>query len=188
MEKLLRTCNINTIYMLVRPKQGKDIHSRIDDIVDDPLYERLKSEKPKFRHKLVPIAGDCALPGLGMNMEERALIVRNVNIVFHVAATVRFNEKLKLALEINVCGTREILTLCRDIINLKAMVHVSTAYANCTRRDIDEKFYKTQITGEHAVTLAESLDQKTLDKITPQYVKKCFLNVFEIIVYKKLLS
>lgn len=168
MEKLLRTCNIDTIYMLVRPKKGKDIHSRIDDIVDDPLYERLKSEKPKFRHKLIPIAGDCALPGLGMKTEERELIISKVNIVFHVAATVKFDEKLKLALEINVCGTRETLALCREMKNLQSMVHVSTAYANCTRRDIDEKFYKTQITGENAITLAESLDHKTLDKITPQ--------------------
>lgn len=168
MEKLLRTCDVDTIYLLTRPKKGKDIHSRIDDIVEDPLYERLKNEKPKFRHKMVPISGDCALPGLGINLEERATLIEKVNIVFHAAATVRFDEKLKLALETNVLATNEVLNLCREIENLKAVVHVSTAYANCTNREIDERFYKTPISGENAVNLTELLDNKTFDDVTPQ--------------------
>lgn len=96
------------------------------------------------------------LPGLGIDAHDRALLVKHVNIVFHVAATVRyvvdqkyttttatkatnltfqlniiilfvllhrFDEKLKLALAINVCGTREILTLSREIENLKVSAY-----------------------------------------------------------------
>lgn len=37
MEKLLRVCNIENIYILIRNKKGKDIHSRLDDIFDDPV-------------------------------------------------------------------------------------------------------------------------------------------------------
>lgn len=35
-EKLLRTCHeISGIFVLVRPKKGKDAHTRLDDIYDD---------------------------------------------------------------------------------------------------------------------------------------------------------
>lgn len=35
MEKLLRSCQIDTIYVLIRSKKGKDIATRIEDIVND---------------------------------------------------------------------------------------------------------------------------------------------------------
>lgn len=79
----------------------------------------LKQEKPKFRHKIVGIPGDCVLPGLGIDPSTRKTLTENVNIVFHVAATVRFDEKLKLALSINVIGTREMITLSREMRDLK---------------------------------------------------------------------
>lgn len=50
----------------------------------------------------------------------------------------------------------------------QAFIHVSTAYANCNRREIEEKFYKPAISGEEATRLAETLDEKTLDTMTPE--------------------
>lgn len=111
-EKLLRTCDVETIYILMRGKKNDDIDTRVEKIFDDPvslqasfifkknhkvtynlfmqLFERVRKDNPKFRHKIVAISGDCMLPGLGINPDERALLIKHVNIVFHVAATVRF--------------------------------------------------------------------------------------------------
>lgn len=37
-DKLLRTCpGIENIYLLIRKKKGKDIHTRIDELFDDPV-------------------------------------------------------------------------------------------------------------------------------------------------------
>lgn len=37
-DKLLRTCpGIENIYLLIRKKKGKDIHSRIEELFDDPV-------------------------------------------------------------------------------------------------------------------------------------------------------
>lgn len=83
------------------------------------VFDHLKQEKPKFRHKIVGVPGDCVLPGLGIDSNTRQILRENVNIVFHVAATVRFDEKLKLALGINVNGTREMMLLSREIHNLQ---------------------------------------------------------------------
>lgn len=36
--KLLTACStIDTIYLLVRNKKGKDVHARVEDIFDDPV-------------------------------------------------------------------------------------------------------------------------------------------------------
>lgn len=121
MEKVLRSCDIENFYILVRSKKGKNMHARVDEIFEDPLFDRLKREKPKFRSKIVGIAGDCVLPGLGISLTDREVLRSDVNIVFHVAATVRFDEKLKLAIGINVNGTKEIIQLCKELQQL----HVS---------------------------------------------------------------
>ena len=56
------------------------------------------------------------------------LCYSQVDVIFHGAATVRFDEPLKTAVEINVRGTREMFKLARGCTKLKAFVHVSTAY------------------------------------------------------------
>lgn len=39
-DKLLRTCpGIENIYLLIRKKKGKDIHTRIDELFDDPVMQ-----------------------------------------------------------------------------------------------------------------------------------------------------
>lgn len=93
---------------------------------------------------------------------------------------------------INVSGTREVVQLCKELQKLdvsflfnflflgckknvffhdQAFIHVSTAYANCNKNKIDEVFYKPKISGENAVKLADCLDEKMLDTITPELIK-----------------
>lgn len=37
-DKLLRTCpDVNKLYLLIRPKKGKDSQKRIQDLFDDPV-------------------------------------------------------------------------------------------------------------------------------------------------------
>lgn len=122
MEKLLRCCDIATIYVLIRSKKGKNAEFRSEEIFEDVVFDKLKIDQPKFRHKIVGIAGDCQLPGLGISAANRKTLQQNVNVIFHVAATVRFDEKLKLALGINVNGTREIMLMLPEIENLKVII------------------------------------------------------------------
>ncbi|KAL6427484.1 hypothetical protein ACFW04_008770 [Cataglyphis niger] len=172
-EKLLRTCSgVASIYLLVRPKKGKDVHQRTEEIFDDPLFTKLRDEQPKFRHQIVAIAGDCSQPNLGMSSQDRATIIREVSIVFHVAATLRFDEKLKLAVPINVRSTRDVLNLCKEISNLKSFVHVSTAYANCPQKVIEEKFYDSPMDSDKLIALMECVEDKLAEDITPQLLGK----------------
>lgn len=45
-------------------------------------------------------------------------------------------------------------------------MHVSTAYSNCNRREIDEKFYEPPMTGDDILQLVESLPENKLNAIT----------------------
>lgn len=122
-DKLLRSCpDIENIYLLVRPKKGVDIHTRLEEIFDDEVFTRLRETVPKFRHKIVALAGDCSLAGLGMKITDRQTLISNVDIVFHAAATVRFDEKLRLAVNINVHGTRELIELCTHMQHLQVNI------------------------------------------------------------------
>ena len=56
--------------------------------------------------------------GMGLSPESRELL-KDTHIVFHGAATVRFDEKLREAVNINVRGTKEILMFSRELSNLK---------------------------------------------------------------------
>jgi len=46
-----------------------------------------------------------------------------------------------LAVQLNMLGVRRMLQVCRRFKNLQVFVHVSTAYANCERKYIDEVVY-----------------------------------------------
>lgn len=60
------------------------------------------------------MVGDCALPMLGINASDLELIKNEVNHIFHSAATVSFGEKLRLAVEINVRATGDIIKIAKE--------------------------------------------------------------------------
>ncbi|XP_059061564.1 fatty acyl-CoA reductase wat-like [Achroia grisella] len=167
-EKLLRSCpDIKKLFLLARPKKNKDISKRLQEQFEDVLYDKLRKERPGFLKKITIVEGDVGQIGLGMNEEDRMKVINEVEVIFHGAATVRFDEALKTAVEINVRGTREMLHLARSCSKLRALVHVSTAYSNCLHNEIDEKFYERSLPGEKLIDLVETMDEKIINNITP---------------------
>lgn len=69
--------------------------------------------------KIAVIQGDCGLGGLGVSDEDRKLITENVSLIYHFAATIRFDEKLKKAVELNTRGTQEMIKLGLECKNLE---------------------------------------------------------------------
>ena len=47
----------------------------------------------------------------------------------------------RLSVEMNIVGVQRLLDLCKKMKRLEAVVHISTAYANCDRDRIDEEIY-----------------------------------------------
>ncbi|XP_043685230.1 fatty acyl-CoA reductase wat-like isoform X1 [Vespula pensylvanica] len=173
-EKLLRACpSIKYIYILIRPKNGKNVLERMVELMEDSLFFTLKEKEPTFQRRIVAIKGDCSLSNLGISKIDRAILAREVSIVFNVAATVRFNEKLKSAITINIRSLRDLINLSKEMPKLKSFVHVSTVYANCLYNPIEEKFYDPPIDADKLIDLVNSLEEKMLDYITPKLLGRC---------------
>ncbi|XP_051165961.1 putative fatty acyl-CoA reductase CG5065 [Leptopilina boulardi] len=165
-EKLLRCCQeLTSIYIIIRQKRDQDIYKRIQHLFESPIYDQLKCEYPEFFEKIIPIEGDSNLPNFGISPENRNILLKNVSIVFHGAANVKFNEKLGKMILDNIFGTKELINICQSMKNLKVFIHVSTFYSQSTRKEIDEKFYDTSITGDRILKMAETLTTEELDKL-----------------------
>lgn len=170
-EKLLRSCpGIKNIYLLIRPKKGQDAKQRLQQLLSGPLFEELRNSDPKQLLKIIPVAGDVTEHELGISEADQHTLIRNVSIVFHSAATVKFDEALKLSVTINMVGTKQLLNLCHLMHNLEALIHVSTAYCNCDRKDVAEEIYPLSTEPEHVIALTKVMDAKMVDDITPTLI------------------
>ncbi|XP_020287702.1 putative fatty acyl-CoA reductase CG5065 isoform X2 [Pseudomyrmex gracilis] len=161
LEKLLRSCtNICKIYLLIRPKKDQNIESRLNELIENRLFDRVKKEVPNFRHKIVPIFGDLYNENLGLSEHDRNILIREVSIIFHVAATVRFTEKVHKIIILNVVSTKEILTLAKQMPKLQAFLYTSTIYSTTYMKHIDERFYTCPIDPDYLIELSRNLSEK----------------------------
>ena len=79
--------------------------------------------------KLTAIEGDVTLPQFGLSSQNLKTLIDEVSIVFHSAATVRFDEDIKTAIEMNVSGPRYLLQICRQMTQLKVnkLINLNTS-------------------------------------------------------------
>lgn len=172
LEKLLRSCyDLKKIYVLVRPKKGVDVQDRLNELFNCKLFEKLSQFYPDFRQKVVAIPGDLMDPNMGISPEDEAKLIEDVNVVFHSAATVRFDEPLKVAVEMNIIGVKKVVTLCQKIKNLEALVHVSTAYANCDRKHISEVVYNPPVQPDKIIEAVDWIEEDLVKLLTPKVIK-----------------
>ncbi|KAH8254631.1 hypothetical protein KR032_011334, partial [Drosophila birchii] len=185
-EKLLRTTEVKRIYSLIRPKRGVPSEERASAWEEDQVslsqtskgayisvstakvFEVLLQVQPKALQRVCPIAGDCLEPDLGISERDRKLLLSEVQVVIHGAATVRFNEALHVSLAINVRATRLMLQLVKQMSQLVSFVHISTAYSNCVVTNIEERFYPEHLKdgSDKILALAELLSSETIESMT----------------------
>lgn len=171
-EKLLRSCPVKQIFLLVRPKKGLTIEQRTVEMFEFKLFDRLKASHPEFMEKVVPIEGDITLDNLGLSEENIQRLVEDVNIIFHLAATINFQEPLRVAVTMNMLGTKKVVHLAKQVKNLESLIHVSTAYVNCPlASEMYEVMSPAPVDPEDVIKLTEANDDTQLAKITPDLIK-----------------
>ncbi|XP_067626555.1 putative fatty acyl-CoA reductase CG8306 [Eurosta solidaginis] len=173
-EKLLRDIpEIGTIYLLMRPKKGKTVAQRLEEIRNNSVFDKFKELKldEKRFEKIVPIEGDVGQDHLGISETERQVLINNVHVVFHSAATLDFFQSLKETTNINLLGTRRVVELCKQLTKLEALVHVSSAYVNSYITEVEEKLYPAPDDPEKVIQLAETLSDEALKELEPKLLK-----------------
>jgi alcohol-forming fatty acyl-CoA reductase len=78
------------------------------------LFETLRKQRPEAKKQLVPIAGDMLEKELAISAADRELLINRVNVIYHSAATVRFDEPLRRAIMMNTRGTKLVLDLAEQ--------------------------------------------------------------------------
>ncbi|XP_052749114.1 putative fatty acyl-CoA reductase CG5065 [Galleria mellonella] len=171
-EKLLYSCSdLDRIYILLRSKRGVKSEDRLSKVYESFCFDRLRAEKPNiFMEKVFIVSGDVMEPGLGLSQEDRALLVNRVNIIFHVAASVRFDDSLAFAAGMNLGGTKKLIDFAKEVRDLSALIHVSTSYSNCNRNVIEEKIYPPYADWRDTLQICDELDDHTLQTLTPKYI------------------
>nr|CAD7434171.1 unnamed protein product [Timema monikensis] len=168
-EKLLRSCpGITKIYLLIRQNKGVKANKRFIEQFSGPLFDKMKLCCPNYAEKVAYIEGDISKVRLGIGADDYTMLTKEVNLIFHVAATVRFDEKLKIALNLNVKAIKEMLELSKQTVKLKGVIHVSTAYSNCFSEKTEERFYPTPLDTNDILAINEILDSKTIDSLSPK--------------------
>ncbi|XP_074041928.1 putative fatty acyl-CoA reductase CG5065 isoform X2 [Leptinotarsa decemlineata] len=169
-EKLLRSCpDLKNIYMVLRPKRNRSIEERIRDLTNVPLFDELRKQNEHFLNKIIPVNGDIKEVNLGISEEDRKSLIENVNIVYHSAASVRFDDHLKDAILTNVRSAREIITLALEMKSLDVFVHVSTLYANADHMVLEEKLYPRH-DWRDTIALAENCDDTIIEVMTQKFI------------------
>lgn len=64
------------------------------------------------------IQADISKLDLGLSKENRECLL-DTNVIFHAAATVRFTESIRIAVNINIRGTKQLLLLAKEMPELK---------------------------------------------------------------------
>lgn len=130
------------------------------------IFERLIEEKStSVFSKLVAVAGDVGQEDLGLSVPDRQKLIENVNVVIHSAATLDFNETLRPTVNINLLGTRRVMQLCDQLKNLKALVHVSSAYVNSFLLETEEILYPPPADAEEIINLVNKSTDPDLEKM-----------------------
>lgn len=171
-EKLLRCCSgVGNIYVLLRPKRGHSVEERLQVLKASTAFDVLRKENPDAFQKVIAVAGDIAEINLGLSNSDRQMLIENVDIIYHSAASVRFDDVLKDAIIFNVRSTREIVNLALETKHLSNFVYVSTTFCNCDRYVVEEEVYPAHANWKDAIRLAEECDEEILDAFSVSYIK-----------------
>ncbi|KAF8356166.1 hypothetical protein PRIPAC_97789 [Pristionchus pacificus] len=141
-EKFLHAIpDVKRLYVLVRPAKGKSAQERWEAIhTKSEIFNRTRADCPETIAKVFPVEGDITIDDLGLSEENLKRVLEETSVVIHCAATVRFNDTLKSAIELNIKGVNRMIKLCKRMPKLDCFLHCSTAYVNVDKEgDIEEK-------------------------------------------------
>ncbi|XP_057730455.1 probable fatty acyl-CoA reductase 4 [Arachis stenosperma] len=135
-EKILRVQpNIKRLYLVVRASNPHVALQRLHTEVFGKELFKIQREKwgEKFSsflsEKVVAVAGDVSLHNFGI--KDQILIeemLKEIEIIVHSAATVRFDERYDVAMGTNTMGAYNAINFAKICLRIDIFLYVSTAY------------------------------------------------------------
>lgn len=123
---------VGRIYVLLRGK-GRGVRERFEKIVNEspafkPLHDAYDGRMNEFVSQRVEVVGgDVSQPGLGIEPDTFARLLRDVDVVINFAGLVDFNPDVRESLASNVEGGLHVAEFIAQSDHAR-MLHVSTCY------------------------------------------------------------
>nr|CAD7265778.1 unnamed protein product [Timema shepardi] len=115
--------------------------------------------------EIIDLGRACVNLKVSISPSDYEMLTQQVNIILHLAATVKFDEKINIAVPMNIGGTKEIIDLGRACVNLKSIVYLSTAYSNCNRKEVEECFYDPPLEDDGVINFLTTVDEAVMEVI-----------------------
>ncbi|XP_071698826.1 alcohol-forming fatty acyl-CoA reductase-like [Rutidosis leptorrhynchoides] len=137
-EKILRVQpNVKKLYLLVRAANAESALQRFNtEAVAKDLFKLLKEKhgtdlQKYLSDKVTMVAGDITFEDMGvLDSSLKEEMWRDVDVVVNIAATTNFDERYDVALTLNAFGAKNVLNFANKCVNVKLLLHVSTAYVS----------------------------------------------------------
>jgi alcohol-forming fatty acyl-CoA reductase len=108
------------------------------------------------------ISGDITANEINLTKLDKKILITDVNIVFHCAANIMFNDPIKDAVNINATGTKRVLQLAEKMKNLKVFLYMSTAFCQAYQLELKEDYYASGLYAEEIIEKTQSMNDEYL--------------------------
>lgn len=148
-------------------------NSNINHVTHIYSFQLFEKHSAEALMKVKPIIGELTEPNFGIKDDILNDLHDTVNIVFHGAATIKFNSYLGTAIKINLIGTLRTIEFAKKVKNLSSYIYLSTAFCNSNYNKtgvILEKVYEPHYDPYEMIKLC--LDQAPLPEMgSPELVE-----------------
>lgn len=114
-------------YLLVHPRTEEDASAELEKLA------------PRARERVTVLLGDVVDMHLGLSSSEYRTLTEEVTDVFHLAALYRLRADARSMEAVNVEGTRNMLELASDVVNLNRFNFMSTSVVSGDRVGVIEE-------------------------------------------------
>jgi len=85
---------VDTVYVLIRPNHELSGCARLDRLLKSEIF-RFYSHAESQLVKIKAIEGDIRKKDLGLTSQDRLTLVETVDVIIHIAASVKFDSSFK---------------------------------------------------------------------------------------------
>jgi fatty acyl-CoA reductase len=158
------------VYVLVRSSKDGNARKRVDDIFSCQIFDELLSTKPHLKDRVVPMEGDITQEGFGLSESDTKFLEKEITLIIHSAATTKFTENLKLAVNLNVLAVQRVVALAKRCTHLNCLVQISTAYVAADKTGqatgIREELYPMKVTPYEVINMVANATLEEAEAMT----------------------
>ena len=102
-------------------KRGVETEVRLQQLMSAKIFDTLKESQTGRLSAVEVVTGDITKEQFGLSQPDMDKLCEEVEVVFHSAATIKFDEKLTEAVKLNVGAVYTLMELCKLMKKLQVI-------------------------------------------------------------------